>query len=120
MSKEIYNHEVQFKRMFQQVVVENAIISAKNKEIITDFLRLLEAQGLTFARRKKILMHLMQIVNWIKKDLDKLSKDDLIDSIAIVKNQKTAHQKWKKIKFRERKRKRKKVMQMQQNNAVLV
>jgi len=87
MPKTIYNHEAELERRYQKQILDNKQLSKANKEILIDFFNLLDAQGLTAARKKKYLGHFQKILEWIDKDLDKLTKEDLIKLSGTIKKQ---------------------------------
>jgi len=84
MPKEIYNHAVQYARIYKEHVEESKTLSKANKSVLIDFADLLKAEKLSFARRKKLLTHLIQISGWLKTDFDKATKEDLIKLVAAI------------------------------------
>ncbi|MBN1385390.1 hypothetical protein JW968_00240 [Candidatus Woesearchaeota archaeon] len=63
-------------------------LSPSNKQVMEDFFALLEAQGLTHARRSKYIMHWKNMISWMDKDiLEASNKEDLIKLAAKINSQ---------------------------------
>lgn len=64
--------------------LEKEDISAKNKQLITNFSKTRLAEGTTRIRVVKIIYSLRFMAKWLKKDFNKANKQDLIDLVGSI------------------------------------
>ncbi len=73
---DFYNSKESFEN--QSTKIDNWCKTEANKKLINKFLMWAQARDLSYVRRKKYLLFLKHMVNWLDKDLDKVTKDDLV------------------------------------------
>lgn len=77
MARQIYKHDQAFKNAYHNLM-EGIGLSNENKAIMKDFFDLLQAEGLTKARRTKYALHWKNLFKWIDKPIMELGKEELI------------------------------------------
>jgi len=80
---DIYKHDKRLALVIKSI--ENSeTISNKNKQIIFRFKDICLAQGLSTGRVEKYLHHFKKIVEWVKKDLNKVTKEDTLKLVGKI------------------------------------
>ena len=83
MSDKIHNFSVRLDRFLSKLNNGNEI-SKCNKKLLNDFSNQLIAQGISEGRVLKYLSHLVKIIKLLKKDLDKVTKQDIINLVGYI------------------------------------
>ncbi len=91
---DIHNTEIKLKECIRKFT-NDASISSRNKKLITDFLDYLLADGLSQIRVMKYLYTMKQVVKILGKNLDRITKKDVVQFFKYV-NTKKEFEEWTK------------------------
>jgi len=83
MSDKIHNFSVRLDRFLSKLNNGNEI-SKRNKKLLNNFSNQLIAQGISEGRVLKYLSHLVKIIKLLRKDLDKVTKQDIINLVGYI------------------------------------
>jgi integrase/ribosomal protein L40E len=79
-------------------IKSNRKISARNKTILLDFHNSCFADSLSVGRIQKLLNVMSKVAQWMKKDLEKANRDDIMQIVQIVEKQPFAD--WTKYDYK--------------------
>jgi len=87
MTRKTYDYEDRLKTRLENEIIESKELSESNKEILSDFFKLLKSEGLSHIRRYKYLCQILAINNMLDKEFDKVEREDLIKLAGDIKDQ---------------------------------
>jgi len=80
------NHKNKFEKRYTKIIEENKLkLSKRNIDLLIDFFKLLQAEGLTFRRQYKYLVQLPQMFQYINKDFLDWDKETLIEFAGLIR-----------------------------------
>ena len=82
MKGNIYNYKHKIKISIRDIKASE--ISERNKELILKFHNFCFAEGLSIPRVIRYMGCLKRICLWMKKDLDKMNKDDMVELVQNI------------------------------------
>lgn len=84
MRFDLYGKKDKFDRALKRI--ENWQCSRRNKEFVYRFFERCSAEGLSIVRRLKYISEVKIVINWLNKDLDKVTKDDIIKLVNKIQD----------------------------------